>query len=69
MDVGPREKDAQTRGDEGRERSNQAEGEVYLYRSAGIRERHGLIPLWLKLVTLGLLVWGIYYTVRYWGGS
>lgn len=41
-------------------------GETYLYRDSGIQERHGGIPLWLKLVSIGLVLWGIYYTVRYW---
>jgi hypothetical protein len=44
-------------------------GEVYVYRDSGIQERHGAIPLWLKLVAIGLLVWGVYYTIRYWNTS
>lgn len=40
--------------------------EVYLYKDAGIEERHGAIPLWLQLVAYGLIVWAIYYTIRYW---
>ncbi|HXC61445.1 MAG TPA: cbb3-type cytochrome c oxidase N-terminal domain-containing protein [Nitrospiria bacterium] len=40
--------------------------EVYLYKDSGIRERHGVIPLWLQLVSYGLIIWGIYYTIRYW---
>lgn len=43
-----------------------AHGEAYLYRDSGIQERHGGIPLWLKLVSIGLVIWAIYYTVRYW---
>jgi hypothetical protein len=39
---------------------------LYLYRHAGIREREGGIPLWLKLVCIGLIVWSVYYTIRYW---
>lgn len=38
----------------------------YLYRHAGIREREGGIPLWLKLVCISLIVWSVYYTIRYW---
>jgi len=40
--------------------------EPYIYKQAGIRERHGHIPIWLALVALGLIGWGVYYTVRYW---
>jgi hypothetical protein len=41
-------------------------GQPYLYRHAGIKERDGRIPLWLTLVVVGLLLWSIYYTVQYW---
>lgn len=43
-----------------------SEAGTYLYEPAGIRERSGYIPLWLKLISLGLIFWGIYYTIRYW---
>jgi len=39
---------------------------IYRYEPSGIRERSGHIPTWLKLVSLGLIVWGIYYMIRYW---
>lgn len=42
------------------------EAETYTYKDSGIRERHGRVPIWLQLVTYGLLIWGIYYTIRYW---
>jgi len=42
------------------------EGEIYLYKEAGIWERHGKIPLWLVFVAIALLIWGVYYTVKYW---
>lgn len=42
------------------------ESETYRYEHAGIQERHGGIPIWLALVVLGLIVWSIYYTIRYW---
>lgn len=42
------------------------EGEIYLYKEAGLRERHGYIPFWLILVAVGLLVWGVYYMIRNW---
>lgn len=44
-------------------------GDAYLYRDSGIQERHGNVPLWLKLVSIGLIIWGIYYTVRYWSSG
>jgi len=40
--------------------------EEYLYKQSGIRERHGAVPLWLQLVVLALLVWSVYYLVRFW---
>lgn len=42
------------------------EEEEYLYQQAGIRERHGAIPLWLKLVVIGLFAWSVYYLIQYW---
>ncbi|MHB8482975.1 MAG: hypothetical protein ACYDBV_09670 [Nitrospiria bacterium] len=41
----------------------------YLYKEAGITERQGKIPLWLKLVAIGLIVWGVYYTITYWSAG
>ncbi|MGP0628692.1 hypothetical protein ACTRW9_03205 [Nitrospina sp. 32_T5] len=38
----------------------------YTYQTAGIRERHGYVPVWLILVCVGLLVWGGYYLWTYW---
>ena len=40
--------------------------DVYSYQHAGIQERHGAVPLWLKLVVAGLLIWGAYYMIQYW---
>jgi hypothetical protein len=39
---------------------------VFLYQDAGLTERHGYVPYWLKLVTIGLVVWGAYYLWAYW---
>jgi hypothetical protein len=39
---------------------------VYHYEPSGIRERSGYIPVWLKLISLGLIAWGIYYAIHYW---
>jgi len=40
--------------------------EEYLYKQSGIRERHGSVPLWLKLVVVALLIWSLYYMIRFW---
>ena len=42
------------------------ESAIYRYEPSGIRERSGYIPLWLRLVSFGLIVWGLYYAWRYW---
>ena len=42
------------------------EDEEYAYQESGIREREGSIPLWLILVTILLICWGVYYTIEYW---
>jgi hypothetical protein len=42
------------------------EPEIYRYEPSGIRERSGHIPTWLKLVIFALIVWGLYYGIRYW---
>ncbi len=39
---------------------------IYRYEPSGIMERSGHIPLWLKLVALGLILWGMYYAMQYW---
>ncbi len=38
---------------------------IYRYEPSGIGERSGHVPLWLKLVTFGLILWGVYYAMRY----
>jgi hypothetical protein len=40
----------------------------YEYAS-GIVERVGIVPLWLKVVYFSLIVWAIYYIIRYWSGE
>jgi hypothetical protein len=42
------------------------EAGTYLYEPAGIRERSGHIPLWLKVVAVSLILWGIYYAILHW---
>jgi hypothetical protein len=48
------------------EEKTEAERETYTFIDSGIRERHGYVPVWLQLVSCGLLMWGIYYMIRYW---
>lgn len=40
--------------------------EIYVYQDSNLREQHGIVPLWLWFVVLGLLVWSIYYLATYW---
>lgn len=44
-------------------------GQPYLFRHAGIEEREGYIPVWLILVVVSLILWSVYYTIRYWNES
>ena len=60
------EKNAKIQPKKGEESSHAGREEVYLYKDSGIQERHGKIPIWLQLVTYGLLIWGVYYTIKYW---
>lgn len=39
---------------------------TYVHETSGIRERSGSIPTWLTAVAVGLIVWGLYYMIRYW---
>lgn len=47
-------------------RDERAESASYHYATADIREREGSVPLWLKLVIIGLLIWAVYYMVTFW---
>lgn len=33
-----------------------------------IESSEGIVPVWLIVVYLSLLIWGIYYLIKYWGG-
>jgi len=44
----------------------QGESAIYRYEPSGIRERSGYVPLWLTLVSFGLILGGLYYAWRYW---
>ena len=41
-------------------------GDVSRYEFSGIEERHGTIPKWLAFVYVALLIWMVYYLVRFW---
>lgn len=41
-------------------------GEISRYEFSGIEERHGRIPRWLGFVYGALLIWMVYYLVRFW---
>lgn len=45
------------------------ERNVYLYKDSGISERTGYVPFWLIVVAISLLIWGVYYAVRYWSSE
>jgi hypothetical protein len=39
---------------------------LYVYHDAGLVERHGYVPYWLKLVAVVLIIWSVYYLLAYW---
>jgi hypothetical protein len=48
------------------EEDEEARSEISRYEFSGIEERHGRIPKWLAVVYAGLLIWMVYYLVRFW---
>ena len=38
------------------------------YGGGFIKSRHGWINIWLLVVYLVLIAWGVYYAFEYWGG-
>jgi hypothetical protein len=40
--------------------------EINRYETSGIEERHGSVPLWLIGVIVVLVIWMVYYLIRYW---
>jgi hypothetical protein len=50
----------------GQPESGHVSAPTYVYESAGIAEHEGQVPLWLRLVVVSLLIWGIYYLLTYW---
>lgn len=57
-------------GDSGHSTANHQLGETgdesYAYRHSGIQERHGTIPIWLALIAVLLVCWGVFYTIQHW---
>jgi len=41
-------------------------GEISHYKFSGIDERHGTIPKWLGFVYGAMLIWMVYYLIRFW---
>ncbi len=46
--------------------AQESENTVYTYTSAGVAERQGNVPIWLWVVMISLVIWGLYYLVVYW---
>jgi hypothetical protein len=46
--------------------SDEHSSEISRYETSGIEERHGRIPKWLAVVYVALLIWMVYYLVRFW---
>ena len=42
------------------------ESTIYRHEPSGIMERSGYVPLWLKLVVFAIIIWGLYFAMRYW---
>ena len=42
---------------------------TYVHETSGIRERSGSIPTWLIAMAMGLIIWGVYYAIRYWSSG
>ena len=41
---------------------------VHDYAGGEVSTRRGRVNRWLLVVYLALLVWAVYYLIRYWGG-
>jgi hypothetical protein len=42
--------------------------EVHDYAGGEVSTRRGRVNRWLLVVYLVLVIWGVYYLVKYWGG-
>ena len=40
--------------------------EITRYEPSGIDERHGTVPAWLTAVYVALVIWMVYYLIRFW---
>ncbi len=40
--------------------------EITRYEPSGIDERHGAVPAWLTAVYVALVIWMVYYLIRFW---
>ena len=49
-----------------REGEGKGSDQEFIYKDSGIRERHGYVPAWLWVVVVALIIWAVYYTVKYW---
>ncbi len=58
---------AQDRAGSGTHRRGEHSEELENYAGGYIQARHGKINVWLIVVIVVLLVWGIYYGFTYWG--
>ncbi len=34
-----------------------------------VESYEGIVPAWLIIVFISLIIWGIYYLIKYWGGG
>lgn len=48
------------------EGEQQANSELFIYKDSGIQEKHGYVPAWLWVVAVVMVVWAVYYTMKYW---
>jgi len=39
---------------------------LFVFKDSGHIERRGYVPHWLALVSIGLVIWAIYYLWAYW---
>lgn len=44
---------------------SEEEKEIYI---SGHESYAGDVPIWLAIVYGSLIVWGVYYLIKYWGG-
>ncbi len=52
----------------GTPRGKRREDTIEEYGGGAIKARHGRVNWWLLAVYVVLIVWGVYYALKYWGG-